>query len=283
MNCLQNYYYYYYYVNNYSGPYVDHEPTDCVLSPWKLAPIHLRALSDAIYGIRLCSTLAIPIETEIVDPAAMASSSSSQFNSHNSVYNLLLFYKVDRDIYDRLIAHGTAPVVARNVVALLVWLNNTGVNVTPYLINNSNNAFTFFRLTAEAESILDCLRRDFPPRESALTIPVIASLTTRPLDLGFFHFHRHEAAERIVEILAAGRFFFDDALFATFRRYEAAKEDAHRRNSQPPPMPPNLSRPCLPVSSVASASVDQRSLIITFLRASPLTVTEQEIALYFQE
>ncbi|XP_074570717.1 uncharacterized protein LOC141827385 [Curcuma longa] len=207
--------------------------------------------------------------------------SSSRFSGIDSVYNLLLFHKTDRDIYDRLIAHGTSPVVARNIVALLVWLDITGVNAISYLSDNFNNAFAFIRLTAEAETILDCLRRDFPPRESALAIPVIASLTTQPLDLGFFHFHRHEAAERIAEILAAGRFFFDDALFATFRRYEAAMEEARRCNSASPPMPPELARPYVPATLAAETSADQRSLILSFLMGS--SFTEQEIAVYFAE
>ncbi|KAG6504958.1 hypothetical protein ZIOFF_033791 [Zingiber officinale] len=208
-------------------------------------------------------------------------SSSSKFNYLDSVYHLILFHKVDRDIYDQLIAHGISPDVSRIVVALLVWLYNTGINVIPYLRNNVNNAFAFIRLTAEAEFILDCLRRDSPPRESALAIPVIASLTTRPIDLGFFHFHRHEAAERIAETLTASRFFLDDALFATFRRYEEAVEDARRRNTAPPHMPPELARPCMPFSLTDETSVDQRSLILTFLATTPFT--EHEIAVYFAE
>ncbi|XP_074592434.1 uncharacterized protein LOC141848288 [Curcuma longa] len=216
-------------------------------------------------------------------PAAMTSTSFSQFNSYNSVYNLLLFHRIDRDIYDRLIAHGATPLVARNIVALLVWLDNTGINVIPYLNNNFNDD-AFLRLTAEAESILDFLRRAYlPPRESVvLSIPVIASLSTiGPINCGFFNCHRHEAAERIAETLAVGRFFFDNALFATFRRYEAAVEDARQCNTAPPPMPLELARPFMPVFSTAAASVDERSLVIAFLRASPLS--EEEIAAYFQK
>ncbi|KAG6504952.1 hypothetical protein ZIOFF_037300 [Zingiber officinale] len=197
----------------------------------------------------------------------------------NSVYNMFLFHRIDRDIYDRLISHGTIPVVARNIVALLVWLDNIGVNVIPYLSNNFHDAVTFTRLTAEAESILYCLRHDSPLPESPLAIPVIASLTTRSLNLDFFNFHRHEAIERIVETLAIGRLFFDDALFATFRHYKEAMEDACRRNATPPPMPAELARPFMPIS--LTASVDERSLIVIFLSASPLT--EREIVVYFQE
>ncbi|XP_042426232.1 uncharacterized protein LOC122014115 [Zingiber officinale] len=201
----------------------------------------------------------------------MASSSSPI----NSIFNVFQFHKVDRNIYDKLIDHGTEPGVARNVVALFIWLDTIGLDVLSYLDVHASNSFAFFRLVAEAESVLDCLRCDAPPRDSTLAIPVIASLSDQPIDLGFFYFNRHDAAKRIAGVLdGAGRVFFDDTLYSSFLRYEAAC----RRKAAP--LPEELAR-TYELGATATTSEDQRSLFLTFSKGFPLT--KEEIEAYFRE
>ncbi|KAG6508409.1 uncharacterized protein LOC121980023 [Zingiber officinale] len=221
------------------------------------------------------------------------------------VYDMLYYHRIDRVIYDRLIAHGANPIVARNIIALLYTLDDRmGFHIISYLSNKYNddppislllrisieaeslvdwglnNDSAFFRLIAEAESILACIRGDLPPRKSPQEIPLLSSLRSVPMDLDYFNRHRHETAAGIAHALAFGkfgRFFFDDALFTTFLRCKVANMDAYRRNASPPLMPPELETE---LSDIVT-SVNERSLIINFLRASPLT--EREIAFYFQE
>lgn len=209
----------------------------------------------------------------------MAASSSSSTLPINSVFNLFHFHKLDRNVYDQLLSHGTDPGVARNVVSLLIWLDTIGLDVLSYLDDHASNSYAFLRLVAEAESVLDCLRRDVPPRDSALAIPVLASLSNQPIDLGFFYFNRHDAAKRIAEVLAGvGRVFFDDALYASFLRYEAAAAGPWRRNAAP--LPEELAR-TYELGATATASEDQRSLFLTFSKGFPLT--KEEIVAYFRE
>ncbi|XP_074570527.1 uncharacterized protein LOC141827182 [Curcuma longa] len=208
----------------------------------------------------------------------MASSSSPI----NSIVNLFHFHKVDRNVYDQLLGHGTEPSVARNVVALLIWLDTIGLDVLSYLNDHASNSYAFLRLVAEADAVLDCLRRDAPPRDSALAIPVLASLSDQPIDLGFFYFNRHVATKRIAGVLSgAGRVFFDDALYASFLRYEEAAADAWKRNAAPPPLPEELARTYELGATAATSSEDQRSLFLTFSKGFPLT--KEEIEAYFRE
>lgn len=208
----------------------------------------------------------------------MAASSSSPINT---IFNLFHFHKPDRRVYDQLLAHGTDSGVARNVVALLIWLDTIGLDVLSYLDDHASNSYAFLRLVAEVESVLDCLRRDVPPRDSALAIPVLASLSNQPIDLGFFYFNRRDAAKRIAEVLAgAGSVFFDDALYASFLRYEAAAADAWRRKAAQLPLPEELAR-IYEFGATGTTSEDQRSLFLTFSKGFPLT--KEEIVAYFRE
>lgn len=94
------------------------------------------------------------------------------------------------------------------------------------------------------------------PGESVLEIPVIASLTTKPLDIGFFHFHRRR------RVLLRRR---------PLRRLPLAVTMRRRRTPADTTL---LELPRLAfharIPRWLRLSVDQRSLIVIFLGSSPL-------------
>lgn len=220
----------------------------------------------------------------------MASSSSSFFytpvNFVISVRDLLLFHKVDRAAYDRLVALGTSPTVARNIVALLMWLENTGIDALAHLRLHADNPAVVLRIAADAEAILDCLRSDAPPRQppafGALgAIPLIASLISHPLDLHFFNRHRDAVVQGLIHnLIRIGPVLFNDGLQATLATYDAMEAEARRRNLPPPPVPPELARPYADaVAELSTTAEDERSVFITFSRGYPLT--QGDIEEYF--
>ncbi|CAL9782109.1 unnamed protein product [Musa acuminata subsp. burmannicoides] len=204
-----------------------------------------------------------------------------------SVRDVLAFHKLDRGMYDKLVALGTTPEVSRNVVALFMWLELIGVDVIVYIRSNPDH-YILLRLAAEAESILDCVRRDTPPSDgadSSLAIPLTASLVNEPLNLRFFNCHRDVAVRGITQILdGVGTLIFDDYLHALLAEYEAeaqaAEADARGRAKAVLPMlPRELARPHLP--RVSPTPEDSRSMFITFSKGFPLK--REDIVGYFTE
>ncbi|KAG6508416.1 uncharacterized protein LOC121980024 [Zingiber officinale] len=221
--------------------------------------------------------------------SSSASSSSFFYTPVNfviSVRDLLLFHKADRAAYDRLVTLGTSPTVARNVVALLMWLENTGIDALAHLRLHASNPAVVLRLVADAEAILNCVRSDGPPRQppalGALgAIPLIATLGSHPLDLHFFHRHRDAAVQGLTyHLIRIGPVIFHDGLQATLASYDAAEAEARRRNLSPPPLPPELARPYMDaVAELSTAAEDERSIFITFSRGYPLS--QGDIEEYF--
>ncbi|XP_074558573.1 uncharacterized protein LOC141814516 [Curcuma longa] len=219
----------------------------------------------------------------------MTSSSSFFYTPVNfviSVRDLLLFHKVDRAAYDQLVALGTSSTVARNVVSLLMWLENIGINALAHLRLHANNPAVVLRIAADAEAILNCLRSDGPPIQpptlGALgAIPLIASLASHPLDLHFFHRHRDAAVLGLAyNLIRIGPVIFNDDLQATLTSYDAAAAEARRLNLPPPPLPLALARSYMDaVAELSTTPEDERSIFITFSRGYPLT--QEDIEEYF--
>lgn len=166
-----------------------------------------------------------------------------------SVRDFLTFHRRDRRAYEKVVAAGRIPEIARNIVALFLWLDLIGIDVFTYVLE-CNNRHTVRRFIVEAESILACLRRDAPPPSTTKTeIPLIAALVSVPLDLRFFYSNRDIAVSGIDRMLdRVGTFIFDDYLYALLDAYEgavsAAEEESRRLGVQvaPPELPPELAR-----------------------------------------
>ncbi|WOL15959.1 hypothetical protein Cni_G24741 [Canna indica] len=203
-----------------------------------------------------------------------------------SVRDILAFHKIDRAMYDKLVAHGTAPEVARNIVALFMWLELIGINVVNHIVAHPD-PYILLRLAAEAQTILDCICRESPPRtgaESGLAIPLTASLVAEPLDLRFFHCNRDVAVRGVAETLeGVGAVIFHDGLNAALAEYEAALQAAEGRarnwREKKPALPAELARPYVVRS--APPPEDARSMFITFSKGYPLS--REEIVEYFTE
>ncbi|KAG1362150.1 hypothetical protein COCNU_10G003690 [Cocos nucifera] len=168
-----------------------------------------------------------------------------------SVRDVLTFHRRDRRAYEKVIAVGRIPEIARNVVALFLWLELIGIDVITYVIECKNRR-TVLRFVVEAESILACLRPDaaVPPSNTKSAIPLIAALISEPLGLHFFHFNREIAVRGLVHILdRVGTFIFDDNLYALLEGYEgavrASEEESRRLGVQValPELPPELAMP----------------------------------------
>ncbi|XP_073002612.1 uncharacterized protein [Typha latifolia] len=202
------------------------------------------------------------------------------------VRDILAFHKIDRAVFDKLLAHGANPQMARNVVALFMWLDLIGIDVVNY-VGGLRNHSTIVMIVAEAEKILNCIRHDgIPASELRIEIPILSSLVSENIDLCFFDFHKDVVVRGLAQVLdGVGALIFDDKLQKLFRSHEAtvraAEEEARKRGSRAnlPRLPPELAKTYNP--RLVSASEDCRSMFITFSKGFP--VGREEIVEYFTE
>ncbi|RZS22999.1 hypothetical protein BHM03_00055838 [Ensete ventricosum] len=190
-----------------------------------------------------------------------------------SVYNVLLFHKLDRMIYHDLVVCGRRPEVARNIVAFFMLMELIGVDVIGYIRSTPDHNVVLL-LAAEADVILNCIRQELPPRsEVGLAVPRIASLVSQPVDLEFFYRNRGTVIKQLVKILdGVGLVIFDEHLHVLFFEYEDRVRC--RLTAMPPLLPRQLAEPYQRV-----LGEDFRSMFVMFSKGS--TLTPRDIAEYF--
>ena len=198
-----------------------------------------------------------------------------------TVGNVLTFHRLDRSIYEKLIAFGSNTGVARSIIALWMWLELIGIDVIPFIVDCKNSSVVQ-RFMAEAEAILGCLRQGSPPPDDSNNpnpIPLTASLTTESVTLRFFHCQRDVAMRGITSMIdGVGKLIFDDYLYALLRTYERAVTEAEEARQVPlPAMPPELARSYS--SEPVLSPKDFRSMILTFSKGHP--IGQEDIIEYF--
>ncbi|BAT10137.1 Os10g0182800 [Oryza sativa Japonica Group] len=183
-----------------------------------------------------------------------------------TVRDVLYMYTDARTAYDRFVGIGSNPEQARNAVALLVWLDQCNVPAIQHLPGLSPTAVSL--VAAEANSVLDCLRR---PEPVVPAIPLISALCQDgDVDPRFFAFHQDLVVRGVADILdGVGSLIFDDHLNKMLRRYQTGLV------GNPPELMATYS--CLPVA----VPEDCRSMFITFSRGAP--IDREEIFDYFRQ
>ncbi|KAJ1275707.1 hypothetical protein BS78_05G156600 [Paspalum vaginatum] len=182
-----------------------------------------------------------------------------------TVRDVLYFYRNARAAYERFIGINVKEGVARNAVALLIWLDQGDQQVMSYLPGMTPAALG--HLAEEAASILDCLRQqnhELPPT------PLISALCQDSLCPEYFTFNQDLIVRGVADILAGvGVLVFDDRLYLLMRRYQTGLV-GHM---------PELDAPytCNPVT----VPQDCRSMFVTFSRGQP--VERDDIFNYFRE
>lgn len=190
-----------------------------------------------------------------------------------SVYNVLLFHKLDHMIYHHLVVCGKRPEVARNIVAFFMLMELTGLDVIGYIRRTPDHNVVLM-LAAEADVILNCIRQELPPRSVVgLAVPRITSLVSQPVDLEFFYRNRGTVIKQLVKILdGVGLVIFDEHLHVLFTEYQYRVRC--RLTAVPPVLPRRLAEPYQRV-----LEEDFRSMFVMFSRGSSLT--PEDIAEYF--
>lgn len=141
--------------------------------------------------------------------------------------DLMLFYKTERDFYNRLIRElGQVRESIELVMALWLWFESIGHHdfirhVAAYRDD------VVLRFIAEGEACLDHLMGNREPSRSD-ELPFTNSLMAEPIDLRFFEYHRHIAFDGVRYFLEnVCRITFDDALMERVAR-DSSHPD-HRR------------------------------------------------------
>ncbi|KAF8674737.1 hypothetical protein HU200_048018 [Digitaria exilis] len=188
--------------------------------------------------------------------------------AHLTVREVLYFYSDARNVYERFMAMGSHQEQARNAVALLLWLEPAHHQAIHHLPTLSPAAIGM--VTAEANSILDCLRQEglvLPP------IPFISALFQEggiEVDAAFLAFNQDLVMRGVADILdAVGALIFDDHLYRLLRRYQTGLVGRL--------LELEASYTCQPVT----VPEDCRSMFVTFSKGQP--IEREEIFDYFRQ
>ncbi|PUZ66937.1 hypothetical protein GQ55_3G389400 [Panicum hallii var. hallii] len=183
-----------------------------------------------------------------------------------TVRDMLYIYSNARVAYERFIEIGSKPELARNAVALLLWLDQGRHHVMRHLPGLTKDAVG--HLAHEANAVLDGLHQDsllLPPT------PLISALCQDGggIDPGSFAFNQDLIVRGVAEILdGVGTLIFDDRLYRLYRRHQTGLLGRH----------PELEEPY--VSLPVTVPEDCRSMFITFSRGQ--SVERDEIFDYFR-
>jgi hypothetical protein len=197
-----------------------------------------------------------------------------------TIKDILAFHKIDRAVYEKLIAHGMDPALARNAVALFMWLEQAGMDMISQVVQ-IRNPTRIFTLITEVDVVLHCLRQE-DGYSNYTEIPMITSLTRNSLDIRFFNFHKDIIVRGLAYILdGIGRIVFDDHMYELLCAYEADMAVARAGLTVVmPSVPHGLSVLYNPTATVPSIE-DARSMFITFSKGFP--IRREEIMEHFNE
>ncbi|XP_008803839.1 uncharacterized protein LOC103717295 [Phoenix dactylifera] len=221
--------------------------------------------------------------------------------------DLMLFYKMERDFYDRLVRElGQVRESIELVMAMWLWFESLGHHdfirhVAAYQDD------VILRFIAEGEACLDRLMRNRDSRRSE-ELPFTSSLMAEPIDLRFFEYHRDIAFDGVRHFLEnVCRIIFDDAPMERVARdsshpdhrrvlssglhvrrlsAEACTEEEVEAMSDMAPATPPSSRSALnPMARPWSPETDhtpeeQRSMFITFSKGYP--ISREDISDFFK-
>ncbi|KAJ0985139.1 hypothetical protein J5N97_003495 [Dioscorea zingiberensis] len=198
-----------------------------------------------------------------------------------SIHDTLNYHKMDRRLYERVMGLGRASTVARNIIALWMWLELIDVNVVHFLkdVTIPNVLLNFIK---EAEAILDIIRQDSPPSDddALVAIPFTADFVSEPFNLRFFYFNREVVVRGLTKMLdGVGTLIFNDHLSHMLNTYERTVSFAREQGMRLPTMPQELAQPYN--SDIIPPLEDYRSLFITF--SIGFALSREEIAEYFNE
>lgn len=197
------------------------------------------------------------------------------------IKDILAFHKIDRAVYERFIAHGMDPALARNAVALLMWLEQVGIDMISQIVHIINPT-RIFALITEVDAVLHCLRQE-DGFSNFTEIPMMTSLARNSLDIRFFNFHKDVIVRGLAYILdGVGRIVFDDHMYDSLRAYEADVVAATRAglSTVTPSVPLGLAVRYDP-SAIVPSIEDARSMFITFSKGFP--IRREEIMEHFNE
>lgn len=197
-----------------------------------------------------------------------------------TIKDILAFHKIDRAVYEKFTAHGMEPTMARNAVALLMWLEQVGIDMISQIVQIINPT-RIFTLITEVDAVLCCLRQE-DGFSTYTEIPVMTSLARNSLDIRFFNFHKDVIVRGLAYILdGIGRIVFDDHMYESLHAYEANVKAARARlNGVMPSVPLGLAELYNPAAAVPSIE-DARSMFITFSKGFP--IRREEIMEHFNE
>lgn len=197
-----------------------------------------------------------------------------------TIKDILAFHKIDRAVYEKFTAHGMEPAMARNAVALLMWLEQVGIDMISQIVQIINPT-RIFTLITEVDAVLCCLRQE-DGFSNYTEIPMMTSLARNSLDIRFFNFHKDVIVRGLAYILdGVGRIVFDDHMYESLHAYEADIKAARAGlNAVMPSVPSGLTVLYDPTAAVPSIE-DARSMFITFSKGFP--IRREEIMDHFNE
>lgn len=202
-----------------------------------------------------------------------------------TVYETLLYHKMDRRLYKEVMAMGRIPELARNIITLWMWLELIGIKVIYHLQDISTSTCLFLSFIKEAEAILKVIRQDSPPshKDELKTLPFTAAFSMKPINLQFFYHHSDVVVRGLTYLLnEIGTLIFNEEMNHMFHTYDMALSFAKQQGVRSPCMPKKLAMQYNPqVIQYSSSLADHRSLFITFSKGLPLK--REEIAEYFNK
>ncbi|KAJ4776819.1 hypothetical protein LUZ62_034861 [Rhynchospora pubera] len=196
-----------------------------------------------------------------------------------TVKDVLTFHKIDRAVYEKFLAYGMVHDKARKAVALFLWLEQLGIDMTTPIHNIINNVSKISTLITEIDAVLCCLQQN-DHEHSYYEIPLITSLAKNSIDIHFFNLHKDSIVRGLVFVIdGIGRHVFDGYEYGLLRSYESEVAAAARRSSAVrPQVPPALAKLCTPAGCVLS-SEQKRSMYITMRRG--VLIGRDEIIQHF--
>lgn len=185
-----------------------------------------------------------------------------------TVRDIMAFHNVDRLVYEKLVMHGTHLGLARDVVCLLIWLDQMTIVDVPRSILAIRNPPAVVSVVAEAEAILHYLQQDDINTNSFIEFPCLTNLLNRCIDTNFFDIHKEQLLKSLAhKINGVGRVIFDDYFYEILHAYETnvkiADQEASRwgRRAMAPAFPAELIRPYHLTPELA-APEDERSIFL---------------------
>ncbi|XP_068664875.1 uncharacterized protein [Aristolochia californica] len=144
-----------------------------------------------------------------------------------SVVDLMLFHKMERDLYKRLISmEGMGAEMAKAVIALWLWMESIGHHdLVRRIFELALKDEQYLRsVVNEGEACVNALttRQGQPVSASHDDIPITANLLNEPINLRFFHYNRDVALQGVTHFLQriCNVIFHDDAI-----KYSTGREE----------------------------------------------------------